>query len=448
MAEPRRPEEPSRDEVAAVAALAENYQALRAEIAKVIIGQDDVVEQLLTGLFARGHVLLVGRAGAGQDAAGQHAGPTILSLSFQPDPVHARPDAVGHHRHRHPPGRPRDRPPRVRVRRRAGLRQHHPGRRDQPHPAQDPGRAAGGDAGAAGHRRRPDLPAARPVLRAGHPEPDRAGGDLPAARGPARPVHVQHPGRLPDAPPRSWRSSAGRPATTPPEPTVTLSAEQIVALQQLVRRVPVADHVFDYARDLVRASRPERARGDRRSCSKCVVLGRRAPRRPVPDPRRPRPAPCSHGRLHAGDRRHPPRRPARCSATGSSPPSTPRPRGSTPTRSSTTSSTPSPPRPSAPRPGWWGREAGWDCRTRRRPAVSHEINPYQPAEAEIGELADAPVSKPWYAISRMEVLIILAIVAILFALLFPAMSHSRHRRERHPRKDGDSRPAAGGHDGR
>ena len=36
----------------------------------------------------------------------------------------------------------------------------------------------------------------------------------------------------------------------------TLSGEDILRLQQIVRRVPVADHVFQYARDLARASRP------------------------------------------------------------------------------------------------------------------------------------------------------------------------------------------------
>jgi MoxR-like ATPase len=36
----------------------------------------------------------------------------------------------------------------------------------------------------------------------------------------------------------------------------TLSGEDILRLQQVVRRVPVADHVLEYARDLARASRP------------------------------------------------------------------------------------------------------------------------------------------------------------------------------------------------
>jgi MoxR-like ATPase len=42
-----------------------------------------------------------------------------------------------------------------------------------------------------------------------------------------------------------------------PAPEPMLSGERILALQHLVRRVPVADHVFQYARDLVRASRPD-----------------------------------------------------------------------------------------------------------------------------------------------------------------------------------------------
>ena len=44
-----------------------------------------------------------------------------------------------------------------------------------------------------------DPPAARPVPRARHAEPDRVRGRLPAARGAARPLPVQDPRRLPEA---------------------------------------------------------------------------------------------------------------------------------------------------------------------------------------------------------------------------------------------------------
>jgi MoxR-like ATPase len=42
-----------------------------------------------------------------------------------------------------------------------------------------------------------------------------------------------------------------------PKLDVALTGEDIIALQQVVRRVPVADHVIAYARDIARATRPK-----------------------------------------------------------------------------------------------------------------------------------------------------------------------------------------------
>jgi len=50
-------------DVEAVDALAKAYQDLRAEIGKVIIGQEDVVKNVLISLFSNGHSLLVGVPG-------------------------------------------------------------------------------------------------------------------------------------------------------------------------------------------------------------------------------------------------------------------------------------------------------------------------------------------------------------------------------------------------
>ena len=74
--------QPSRDEAAAVRQLADDYRRMRAEIGKVIIGQDAVVEQLLTALFARGHVLLVGVPGLAKTLLVSTVA-RILSLSFK-----------------------------------------------------------------------------------------------------------------------------------------------------------------------------------------------------------------------------------------------------------------------------------------------------------------------------------------------------------------------------
>ena len=51
------------DDVAAIDELGQTYQAFRAELGKVIIGQDLVIERLAICLFARGHALLMGVPG-------------------------------------------------------------------------------------------------------------------------------------------------------------------------------------------------------------------------------------------------------------------------------------------------------------------------------------------------------------------------------------------------
>jgi MoxR-like ATPase len=50
-------------DVAAVDALAQSYKDLSAEIGKVIVGQDDVVKAVIISLFSNGHSLLVGVPG-------------------------------------------------------------------------------------------------------------------------------------------------------------------------------------------------------------------------------------------------------------------------------------------------------------------------------------------------------------------------------------------------
>ena len=71
-----------------------------------------------------------------------------------------------------------------------------------------------------------------PVLRARHAEPDRAGGHLPAARGAARPLHVQDPGRLPER----GRGARDRPAhhrrPRDRHARPVLDGEEILALQR------------------------------------------------------------------------------------------------------------------------------------------------------------------------------------------------------------------------
>jgi len=53
----------SGDDLAAAARLEETYRRLRAELHRIIVGQDEVIEQLLIALFAGGHCILEGVPG-------------------------------------------------------------------------------------------------------------------------------------------------------------------------------------------------------------------------------------------------------------------------------------------------------------------------------------------------------------------------------------------------
>jgi MoxR-like ATPase len=57
---------PDRDDAAAVARLGEARARIRAEIAKVVVGQDAVLDAILTALLCRGHVLMLGVPGLGK----------------------------------------------------------------------------------------------------------------------------------------------------------------------------------------------------------------------------------------------------------------------------------------------------------------------------------------------------------------------------------------------
>ncbi len=64
-----------------------------------------------------------------------------------------------------------------------------------------------------------------------------------------------------------------------------LHADEVIAHQSLVRRVPVPDHIYTYAARLVRKTRPHGGDGARLAQA-AGRLGRRSARGAVPDPRR------------------------------------------------------------------------------------------------------------------------------------------------------------------
>jgi MoxR-like ATPase len=250
--------------------LAEHYRSLRTEIAKVIIGQDDVVEQLLTGLFARGHVLLVGVPGLAKTLLVSTVA-RILSLSFRriqftPDMMPS--DITGTDILQDDPETGRRKfafiagpvfaniiladeinrtPPKTQAALLEAMQERHV--------------TAGGSTYA--------LPDPFFVLATQNPIEQEGTYPLPEAQLDRFMLNVWVPYPSADEELEILRRTTGDDA---PEPTATLSGAQIVALQHLVRRVPVAEHVFLYARDLVRASRPTQPEATA-TVKKCVAWG-------------------------------------------------------------------------------------------------------------------------------------------------------------------------------
>jgi MoxR-like ATPase len=70
-----------RTEVEAADALKQAYQNIKAEIAKVIVGQDDVVKSVLISIFSNGHCLLVGVPGLAKTLLVQTIA-QVLDLNF------------------------------------------------------------------------------------------------------------------------------------------------------------------------------------------------------------------------------------------------------------------------------------------------------------------------------------------------------------------------------
>jgi MoxR-like ATPase len=245
--------EPHND-LAAAAELAAAYRKMRTEIAKVVIGQGDVVEQLLTGLFARGHVLLVGVPGLAKTLLVSTVA-RILSLSFRriqftPDMMPS--DITGTDILQDDPETGRRKftfiqgplfahiiladeinrtPPKTQAALLEAMQERHV--------------TASG--------RTYSLPEPFFVLATQNPIEQEGTYPLPEAQLDRFTLNLRVPYPTADEELEILRQTTGEGAGVP---AVTLTAEQIVAAQALVRRVPMADYVFRYARDLTRASRP------------------------------------------------------------------------------------------------------------------------------------------------------------------------------------------------
>src|SRR5512139_3301922 len=69
------------DDVAAIDELRKTYLALKTELGRIIVGQQEVIEQLAICIFARGHALLMGVPGLAKTLL-VHSLADLMSLNF------------------------------------------------------------------------------------------------------------------------------------------------------------------------------------------------------------------------------------------------------------------------------------------------------------------------------------------------------------------------------
>jgi MoxR-like ATPase len=234
--------------------LAAAYGRLREQIARVIVGQHEVVEQLLMALFSRGHCLLLGVPGLAKtllvSTVSQLLHLSFKRIQFTPDLMPA--DITGTDILQDDPATGRRRfvflsgpvfanmvladeinrtPPKTQAALLEAMQEHHVTAGAQTYPLPEPFFV---------------LATQNPIEQEGtYPLPEAQLDRFMFM------VRVGYPDRAEEVEIMRRTTSLQRPTLEP-----LLDGPQIQRLQDVVRQVVVADHVFDYVADLVRATRP------------------------------------------------------------------------------------------------------------------------------------------------------------------------------------------------
>ena len=229
------------------------HQQIREQIARQIVGQDEVVDQLLIAVFARGHCILEGVPGLAKTLM-VHSLAQSLSLEF--NRIQFTPDlmpsditgtevlyedrASGARELRFVPGpifanliladEINRTPPKTQAALLEAMQER--------------------QVTAGGHRH--PLPDPFFVLATQNPIEQEGTYPLPEAQLDRFlfKIYITYP--TPEEERRIYRITTG---VEQPEITPLISGERIASLQRLVRRVPVSDQCIDYSMDLVRATR-------------------------------------------------------------------------------------------------------------------------------------------------------------------------------------------------
>jgi len=253
---PRPASDPAMQEadVAAIDRLRDLYEELRREIARVIIGQDEVVERLLICILSRGHGLLMGVPGLAKTMM-VHSLAEVMSLQFSriqftPDLMPSDITGTDILQETEQPGRRAFEfvkgPVFANIVLADEINRTPPKTQSALLEAMQEQRVT-----VAG--RHYPLPLPFFVLATQNPIEQEGTYALPEAQLDRFMffIHVKYPTREEER-----RIARETTASEPARLRKLLSGEQVLEFQQLVQRVPVPDHVYDAVVDLVRRSRP------------------------------------------------------------------------------------------------------------------------------------------------------------------------------------------------
>ena len=247
-------EQLSPDDVAAVQRCEQSYNRIKDELAKVIVGQDEVIEQVLIAIFARGHSLLEGVPGLAKtllvSSLAQSLHLSFKRIQFTPDLMPS--DITGteviqenlesrarEYKFLHGPlfanlilaDEINRTPPKTQAAMLEAMQERQV--------------SAGGKVHA--------LPAPFFVLATQNPLEQEGTYPLPEAQLDRFLLYIKV-----DYPSAAEEWEVARRVTTGQMGTIgaVMTGEEIIQIQQLVTKVPVSDQVLGYACALVRASRP------------------------------------------------------------------------------------------------------------------------------------------------------------------------------------------------
>ncbi|MDQ6632113.1 MAG: MoxR family ATPase [Verrucomicrobiota bacterium] len=248
------PAQTSANDVAAIDELRNLYQKIRAELAKVIIGQDEVIERLLICILARGHGLLMGVPGLAKttivNCLSQVMSLQFNRIQFTPDLMPSDITGTDILQETDQPGRRafvfvkgpvfanivladeiNRTPPKTQSALLEAMQEHRVTVAGRFFP----------------------LPSPFFVLATQNPIEQEGTYALPEAQLDRFMflINLDYPTLEQER--RIARETTGAP---PAELKHLINGEQILAFQETVQRVPVPDHIYDTAVDLVRRSRP------------------------------------------------------------------------------------------------------------------------------------------------------------------------------------------------